>query len=66
MTFLEELKKRKVFRAASAYAVTAFVVTQAYQLVYDALHLPGWTFTFLVILLIIGFPAAVIIAWIFD
>jgi hypothetical protein len=65
-TLLGELSRRKVFRVAAVYAATAFVVWQAADIAFPALHLPGWTVTAVVALTIIGFPIALVLAWAFD
>ena len=52
----EQLKKRKVFRSIAIYAAFAFVLIQVCSIVFPALHLPDWTETFIVVLVIIGFP----------
>jgi hypothetical protein len=66
MSFLGELKRRRVFRVAGVYAAVAFVVWQAADIAFPALHLPGWMVTAVVALTIIGFPIAVVLAWAFD
>ena len=60
---VSELKRRKVFRVAGVYAVVAFVVVQVADIVFPALHLPGWTVTLVVALAILGFPIALVLAW---
>jgi TolB-like protein/Flp pilus assembly protein TadD len=65
-SFLGELKRRKVFRAAAAYAVVAFVVIQAAQLLIDALSLPAWSLPLITVLAILGFPLALVLSWAFD
>jgi TolB-like protein/Flp pilus assembly protein TadD len=65
-TFFSELKRRKVFRVAAVYAAVAFVVVQAADIVFPALHLPGWTLTFVVLLALLGFPIALVLAWAFE
>jgi TolB-like protein/Flp pilus assembly protein TadD len=66
MSLLGELKRRRVFRVAGVYAAVAFVVWQAADIAFPALHLPGWMVTAVVALTIIGFPIAVVLAWAFD
>jgi eukaryotic-like serine/threonine-protein kinase len=66
MSFLDELKRRRVFRAAAVYAATAFVLWQAADIAIPALHLPGWLLTAVVALTIIGLPVALVLAWAFD
>ena len=64
--FWQELKRRKVIKAASMYAATAFIVIDASANVLPRLGLPDWTVTFLIVLLITGFPITLILSWIFD
>jgi adenylate cyclase len=63
---LHELKRRRVFRVAAAYAVVAFVVLQAMDLVLPAISVPAWTYNLFVLLALAGFPVAVALAWAFD
>jgi adenylate cyclase len=65
-SFYAELKRRRVTRVAGVYAAAAFVVWQAADIAFPALHLPGWVVTAVVVLSILGFPAAVALAWAFD
>src|SRR6058998_1957514 len=64
--FFEELRRRKVYRVAAAYIIAAGFIIQIASAVFPAWELPNWTFRFLVTLLLIGFPAALILAWAFD
>lgn len=48
------------------YAATAFIVIEASDIILPRLGLPDWTVTFLIILLITGFPITLIFSWIFD
>ncbi len=48
------------------YAATAFIIMEAAEIMLPRLGLPDWTVTFLIILLIMGFPIAIILSWIFD
>lgn len=64
--FLDELKRRRVIRTVVAYAAAVFVVLQVADLTFDAIGLPSWSYRFLVILSIVGFPVTAISAWIFD
>ncbi|NQT96309.1 MAG: hypothetical protein HQ562_01075 [Candidatus Marinimicrobia bacterium] len=65
-TFISELKRRKVFRVAGVYAIVAWLIIQIGETTFDALNLPSWALTFIIILLFTGFPIAIIFAWIFD
>jgi formylglycine-generating enzyme required for sulfatase activity/predicted esterase len=64
--FLEELKRRKVFRVAGAYVVAAWVVLQVAGELVPILELPDWTSRLVFLLLVIGFLPAVIMAWAFE
>ncbi len=64
--FWEELKRRKVFRVLAMYAATAFIILEASDIMLPRLGLPDWTVTFVIILIIIGFPITAIVSWIFD
>jgi tetratricopeptide (TPR) repeat protein len=66
LAFLSELRRRKVFRVAAVYAAVAFVVWQAADIAFPALHLPAWTLTLVVVLAILGLPIALVLAWAFD
>ena len=66
MSFLEELKRRKVFRVAATYAVVAWILMQIGEVTFPALNIPEWVMSTLVLVLLAGFPIAVIFAWIFD
>ena len=65
-TLFHELKRRRVFRVAGIYAVVAWILTEVADVVFPALQLPDWTVTFVVALLLMGFPIAMIFAWVFD
>jgi TolB-like protein len=64
--FLEELRRRRVFRALVGWGIFAFAVLQVYEPVMHGLHLPEWTLSLVVLLLAAGFPATVALSWIFD
>ena len=66
MAWLAELKKRKVFRVAAAYAVVGWLLVQVASVFLPALNLPPWTVTFTTVLLLLGFPIALVLAWSFD
>ena len=64
--FWQELKRRKVIKVIAMYAATGFIIMEAGEIMLPRLGLPDWTVTFIIVLLIIGFPIAVILSWIFD
>ncbi|HSJ13311.1 MAG TPA: tetratricopeptide repeat protein [Longimicrobiales bacterium] len=58
-----ELRQRHVFRVAGAYAAAAFVLVQVADLVVEPLLLPAWTMTLVIVLVVLGFPIALILSW---
>ena len=66
MSLLGEIKRRKVFQVAAVYAVVAWLTIQIVDVVGEPLNLPGWIDAVVIVLLAVGFPIAVILAWAFD
>ncbi len=66
MSFIEELKRRKVFRVAASYAIVAFIIMQLVEILFPMFNFPQWTQQFTVIIVLLGFPIAVILSWVFD
>src|SRR5437764_5561166 len=64
--FFEELQRRKVYRVAAAYIIAAGFIIQIGSAVLPAWELPNWTLRFVVVLLLVGFPVALILAWAYD
>jgi TolB-like protein/Flp pilus assembly protein TadD len=64
--FFEELKRRKVYRVAAAYVIAAGFIIQIGSAVFPAWELPNWTLRLVVVLLLVGFPIALILAWAYD
>jgi TolB-like protein/Flp pilus assembly protein TadD len=64
--FVEELRRRRVIRVALVYLVAAWMMIQVAEAMFPALLLPDWTVTLVVILVAIGFPIAIILAWAFQ
>src|SRR5947207_10932853 len=65
-TFFAELKRRNVYKVAVAYAVVGWLVMQVASTVVPALHLPDSITTTVVVLVLLGFPIALVIAWAFE
>ena len=65
-SFIEELKKQKVFNSVTMYLATAFVILQTAGIIIPALLVPDWALRFLVVLAILGFPVVIIFSWIYD
>jgi TolB-like protein len=66
VSFLGELKRRKVFQVAAVYGVTAWLLVQIAATIETPLQLPDWFDTFVIVLVILGFPIALIMSWSFD
>ena len=66
LNFWQELKRRKVFRVIVMYAGAAYIIIELVNNVAEPLHLPDWTATLVILLLIIGFPIVAILSWIFG
>ena len=66
MSLIEELKRRKVFRVAASYAVVAFIIFQLVEILFPIFNFPQWTQQFVVIVILLGFPIALIFSWVFD
>jgi hypothetical protein len=60
---IQELVRRRVFRSAGAYMVIAWVAIQVGSIVFPEFGAPNWALRALIILLIIGFPPAMLLAW---
>ena len=65
-SFWGELKRRNVVRVAAAYAVIAWLLLQLGDVVLNNIAAPSWVFQVILLLLIIGFPIALIFAWAFE
>ena len=66
MKLFEELKRRNVFRAMGVYAAAALIIVQVSDIVFPRLYLPDWTVTFVIILVIIGFPITFFFSWTYN
>jgi TolB-like protein len=65
-SFFQELKRRNVFRVAIVFAITAWLILQIVDVVLPMLGLPEWVGKFVLLLLIVSFPVALILAWAFE
>lgn len=66
MRLVGELARRKVLKVGAAYLATAWVLLQLTDIIAPALSLPGWTLRLVMLLLAIGFPVALLLAWQFN
>jgi TolB-like protein len=65
-TFFAELKRRNVYKVAIAYGVVAWLLMQVASQIFPFFEIPNWAVRLVVLLLIIGFPVALILAWAFE
>lgn len=63
---IAELRRRRVLRVAGVYAGTAFVILQLGEILVEPFGLPGWTLRMVTFLLVLGFPLAVGLAWVYN
>lgn len=65
-SFFGELRRRNVYRVAIAYAVVAWLIIQVTTQVFPVLEIPNWCVRLVIVLLALGFPVAVILAWAYE
>ena len=66
MSFFEELKRRNVIRMAMLYLVASWVILQVADVLFDALELPSAWARGVLAVLILGFPVALVISWVYE
>src|SRR5256884_4191237 len=64
--FFSELKRRNVYKVAVAYIVAGWALSQGIAQVFPVFDVPNWIIRLIVLLIIIGFPIALILAWMFE
>jgi TolB-like protein/Flp pilus assembly protein TadD len=64
--FFDELKRRNVYKVAVAYAVVSWLLIQVATQVFPFFEIPNWAVRLVVVLLILGFPVAMILSWAFE
>jgi signal transduction histidine kinase len=65
-SFLKEARRRRLHTSAAAYVGLSIVLIELGGAIFDALLLPAWSSRLLTILLLLGFPVVMVLAWIFD
>ncbi len=65
-SFFAELKRRNVYKVAVAYIVAGWALSQGIAQVFPVFDVPNWIIRLIVLLIIIGFPVAVVLAWAFE
>ena len=66
MSLFAELQRRKVFKVGAAYLVVAWLVIQAASIGFPAFDAPPWVLRVFILISLLGFPIAVVMAWVFD
>jgi dienelactone hydrolase len=66
VSFLTELRRRRVFRVAAAYAVVGWLLVQVASILVPTYEAPLWIMQAFVTLVILGFPVALVLAWVFE
>jgi TolB-like protein/Tfp pilus assembly protein PilF len=64
--FFAELKRRNVYKAAVAYAVMSWLIIQVATQIFPVFTIPSWAVRLVIIFVILGFPIALVLAWIFE
>src|SRR6266478_957787 len=64
--FFSELKRRKVFKVGAAYLIVAWLAVQAASIGFPAFDAPPWALRIFILIALLGFPVAVVLAWVFD
>jgi hypothetical protein len=64
--FFAELKRRNVYKVAVAYAVVGWLIAQIATQIFPFLEIPNWVVRLIIVLIAIGFPIALVIAWAFE
>src|SRR5438034_3193670 len=65
-SFFAELKRRNVYKVAVAYAVVGWLIAQVATQIFPFLEIPNWIVRLVIVLIAIGFPIALVIAWAFE
>lgn len=66
LSFLAELKRRKVFRVALSYLFVAWIIIQVASIIFPSLFIPDWALRLVIMSLLLGFPVALLLAWAFE
>jgi serine/threonine-protein kinase len=64
--FFTELKRRKVYSVAVTYAIVGWLLIQVVTQVFPPFEIPNWAERLVIIAIVIGFPLALVLAWLFD
>ncbi|PYJ99115.1 MAG: hypothetical protein DME68_04720 [Verrucomicrobia bacterium] len=64
--FLAELKRRRVYSVAITYAVVGWLLIQVVTQVFPPFEIPNWAERLVIVVIVLGFPIALVFAWVFD
>src|SRR5947209_18440879 len=64
--FFAELKRRNVYKVAVAYIVAGWALSQGIAQVFPVFDIPNWAIRLIVLLIIVGLPIALVLAWMFE
>src|SRR5205814_7375409 len=64
--FFAELKRRNVYKVAVGYAIVGWLLIQVVTQVFPFFEIPNWGVRLIVLLIVVGFPIALVIAWAFE
>ena len=64
--FFAELRRRNVYKVGVAYAVAGWALAQGFAQVFPVFDIPNWVIRLIVLLIIIGLPIALVLAWMFE
>jgi TolB-like protein/Tfp pilus assembly protein PilF len=64
--FFSELRRRNIYRVAAAYAVVSWLIVQIAASTFPVLEIPSWCVRLVIVLLVLGFPIALVLAWAYE
>ena len=64
--FFAELKRRKAYKVAIAYAIAAWLLIQGASIFFPIFGAPSWVMKVFITIVVLGFPAALVLAWAFE
>src|ERR1700736_3876818 len=64
--FFTELKRRNVYKVAVAYIIAGWALSQGIAQVFPVFDVPNWVIRSIVVLIIVGLPIALVLAWMFE
>ena len=64
--FFVELRRRNVYKVAVAYAIVGWLLIQIAASTFPFLKIPGWATRLVIVLVLLGFPLALVLAWAFE